>query len=362
MGKKSGRQQKITRRVCDPPEAWHSNLAHARDVLNAVITGKPYPLTAAITLASNPLLAFPNTNRVFEALKTLQLYVVMDYYLTPSAALADYVFPASSTVEQPELWLTGGFCVACPQGMEPLYERRNSYDFYRGLGIRLGQEDYWPWKTVEGVYDYCLDHVGLTFKELTEQNGIFGEREYRQYEKFGFGTPSGKVELRSSTFEELLLAPLPVYREPVWSPLGSPDLAKKYPLILITGSRFMPMYHSEQRQIEKARQKYPDPLVTIHPETAVKLNLEIGDWAVISTPLGKIRQRVQISDAIHQDMADLQHGWWFPERDQKLPDLFGVLESNANLLCPDEPEFCSPEIGSWPHSALLCRIEKEGNG
>lgn len=55
-------------------------MAHARDVMNA-----------AITLANNPLLSFPNTMRVFEALKSLQLYMVMDYYLTSSAALADYV-------------------------------------------------------------------------------------------------------------------------------------------------------------------------------------------------------------------------------------------------------------------------------
>lgn len=39
--------------------------------------------------------------------------------------------------------------------------------------------------------------------------------------------------------------------------------------------------------------------------------------------------------------------------------LFGALESNANILCPDDPKFRSPEIGSWPHSALLCNIEKE---
>lgn len=341
------------------PEAWHSNLAHARDVLNAAITGKPYPVTAAITLANNPLLSFPNTKRVFEALKSLQLYVVMDYYLTPSAALADYVFPASSTVEQPELWLTGSFCMACPQGIDPLYERRNSYDFYRGLGIRLGQEADWPWETVEGVYDYCLEPAGLTFQELAGQYGIFGQREYRRYEEYGFGTPSGKVELRSSTFEDLGLSPLPVYREPVWSPLGSPELAQDYPFILITGSRFMPMYHSEQRQIKKARQKQPDPVVTLNPKTAVKLHLDPGDWAVISTPLGKIRQRVALSEAIHESMVDLQHGWWFPELDSKLPDLFGAFESNANILCPDDPEFCSPEIGSWPHSALICNIEKE---
>jgi anaerobic selenocysteine-containing dehydrogenase len=351
--------QKLPEGYVAAPEAWHSNLAHARDVLNAVLTGKPYPVMAAISLASNPLLSFANTKRVFEALKALQLYVVVDFYLTPSAALADYIFPASSTVEQPELWLTGGFCVACRQGIDPLYERRNSYDFYRGLGILLGQEEFWPWKTVEEVYDYCLEPIGLTFKELAERPGVFGKREYRRYEQHGFGTISGKVELRSSIFENLGQPSLPVYREPVWSPLGSPELVEKYPFILNSGSRFMPMYHSEQRQIAKARQKNPDPLVTIHPATAAHLGLEPGDWAVISTPLGKIRQRVDISDSIHESMVDLQHGWWFPELEPKLPDLFGVFESNANILCPDDPEFCSPEIGSWPHSALLCNIEKE---
>jgi thiosulfate reductase/polysulfide reductase chain A len=355
----SAANKKLPSGYLAPPEAWHSNVAHARDVMEAIITGKPYPVTAAITLANNPLLALPNTKRVFEALQALQLYVVMDYYMTPSAALADYVFPASTTVEQPELWLSGGFCIACPQGIEPLYERRNSYDFYRGLGLWLGQEEYWPWKTVEEVYDHCLEPVGLNFKQLAEQNGILGKREYRKYEKLGFGTPSGKVELKSSIFEDLGAASLPQYQEPIWSPVGNPEMAEEYPLILITGSRFMPMYHSEQRQIEKARQRNPDPLVTIHPETAAKHNLEPGDWAVISTPLGKIRQRVQVSDAIRQDMCDLQHGWWFPELDPKLPDLFGVFKSNANMLCPDEPEFCSPEIGSWPHSALLCNIENE---
>lgn len=341
------------------PEAWHSNLAHAREVMDAIISGKPYPVTAAITLANNPLLALPNAKRVYEALQGLQLYVVMDYYMTPSAALADYVLPASSTVEQPELWLTSRFCMACPQGIEPIEERRNSYDFYRGLGLRLGQEEYWPWETVEEVYDHCLEPVGLTFKKLVDQYGVLGEMEYRRYERFGFGTPSGKVELKSSIFEELGAASLPQYREPLWSPVGNPKLAEEYPLILITGSRFMPMYHSEQRQIEKARKKVPDPLVSIHPETAEELGLSEGDWAVISTPLGSIRQRVKLSDVMHPKIVDLQHSWWFPERDSMLPDLFGVFESNTNLLCPDDPEFCSPEIGSWPHSALLCRIEKE---
>jgi len=44
------------------------------------------------------------------------------------------------------------------------------------------------------------------------------------------------------------------------------------------------------------------------------------------------------------------------------PELFGVFESNANLPCPDAAKFCSPEIGGWPHTALLCRVEAEEAG
>ena len=68
--------------------------------------------------------------------------------------------------------------LACPQGIEPLTSGANSYDFYRGLGLRLGQAEHWPWKSVAEVYDYCLEPVGLDFKQLEKQYGIFGKREY----------------------------------------------------------------------------------------------------------------------------------------------------------------------------------------
>jgi anaerobic selenocysteine-containing dehydrogenase len=335
-----------------------TSVAHARAVFDAILTGKPYPVKAAISLASNPLLSLNNVRRTYEALKALELYVAAEYYLTPSAALADYVFPICSTIETTELWLTQDFCVACPRGIEVLYERRNPYDFWRGLAVRSGQGEYWPWKTVDEVWDWRLRPVGVTFQELLERNGLFGKREYRRYETQGFGTHSGKVELRSSTFEILGCEPLPVYREMPQSPTGAPDLYKDYPLVLITGSRFMPLYHSEQRQIEKARKQHPDPLVNIHPETAASLKVADGEWVRVITPQGSIRVKAHLTDIMDPRMVDVQHGWWFPERKEADPELFGVFESNANLLCPDGPEFCSPEVGGWPHSALLCRIKK----
>lgn len=342
-----------------PPLADMTCVAHARPVFDAVLTGQPYHVAAMISLANNPLLALPNVQRTYEALKALQLYVVVDYYLTPSAALADYVFPAASTVERTDLWSTPGFCLACPKGIGPLYERRDDYQFWRGLAVRLGQAEHWPWETVEEVWDYRLAPVGLTFDQLLARNGLFGRREYRRYEQFGFGTPSGKVEIRSSTFEALGCEPLPVYREMPHSPAGDPNFVREYPLVLITGSRFMPMYHSEQRHLAAARERMPHPQVALHPETAAGLGLAEGDWASVITPRGRIRLRAHLSDALHPRMVDAQHGWWFPERSGAEPELFGVFESNANVLCPDDAGFCSPEIGGWPHTALLCRVERE---
>jgi thiosulfate reductase/polysulfide reductase chain A len=103
----------------------------------------------------------------------------------------------------------------------------------------------------------------------------------------------------------------------------------------------------------------PDPRLSLHPDTAAALGLEEGAWVWVITPQGRIRLRAHLTADVDRRMADAQHGWWFPEWSSAEPELSGVFESNANVLCPDGPEFCSPEIGGWPHTALLCRVEGE---
>jgi len=83
------------------------------------------------------------------------------------------------------------------------------------------------------------------------------------------------------------------------------------------------MYHSEQRQIERARRQNPDPLVTIHPDTAAGLGVAEGDWVRVATSQGSIRVRARLTDILHPRMVDVQHGWWFPERKEAEPELFG---------------------------------------
>lgn len=346
----------------------HHSFAHGPTVFRAILTGKPYPVKAMISLASNPMVTMPNTRLVYGALKELDLYVVMDFWMTPSAELADYVLPSASWLERPALSTatdTAGFIEAGETALSPVvkgeYERKTDYDFWRGLGIRMGQQKYWPWKTLEEAYGHRFTPLGYSsLKGFMAKTGghVSVSCGYRKYEKKGFATPSGKIELYSTIFEKLGYEPLPNYHEPPESPIGTPELAMEYPLILITGGRFLPMYHSEHRQIRSLRRQHPDPIAQINPKKAAELGIEDGDWFWIETPRGKIRQKCQYFHGIDPRVIHAQHGWWFPELQGKEPFLHGVWESNINVVTSDDPEHCNKISGGWPLRAMLCKVYK----
>ena len=58
--------------------------AHAPMVYRSMVSSDPYPVRAAISLAANPLVTAANTKLVYKALKSLDLYIVSDFWMTPS--------------------------------------------------------------------------------------------------------------------------------------------------------------------------------------------------------------------------------------------------------------------------------------
>lgn len=350
-------------------------------IWRAIFTEKPYPIKAIICQAANPLVTCPNSKLVYKALKSpnLELLVVHDHFMTPTAILADYVLPAADHLERTtdplhlavDLTYTAGapVLVGGKRAVEPLHERRSDFDLWRDLALKFGYEEYWPWKTEEELWDDCLKPLGITFRNLCErdENWISFPVKYKKYEEIdpetgnakGFGTPTGKVEIYSTVMEKLGYDPLPRYEEPPESPMSCPELAEDYPLILITGCRFRYMFHSEYRGLAPVRRATPDPVVEIHPTTAGKLDISDGDWVWIETPRGKTKQRAKLTSDIHPKVVSAQHGWWFPERDAPEPSLHGVFDSNINVCTDDSPEKSSPECGSYPLSPLLCKVYKE---
>ncbi len=344
----------------------HQCMANAPSVYRAILTGKPYPVKAVITLSSNPMVTQANTKLVYRALKKLDLYVVKDFWMTPSAELADYVLPSASWLERPQHWSYvdyAQYLVVGERVLPPVvpgkYEHWDDFEFWRALGIRLGQEEYWPWRNLEEVYDYRLRPMGYTHREFVDNvRWLFFDHEEKKYEKTGFGTPTGKVELYSTVLEKLGYDPLPFYQEPKETLMGSPDLAQAYPFMLITGMRHDPYFHSEHRQMDSFRTRVPDPIVQIHPLTAQELGIGEGDWVWIETPRGRIRQRCQYFEGMHPKLVSAQHGWWFPELPGEEPWLRGVWESNINVVTDDDPDACNQVIGGWPLRTALCRVYK----
>jgi len=328
---------------------------------DAMLTGKPYPLRALYCAGGNPIINAQNSRKVLKALLSLDLCVVADYFMTPSGEFADYVLPATSWLERDEVCDLNymGVVSARQKVVEPLYERWDDLKIVIELVKRVPWADkkVVPWKDVRECHDGMVGGMGLTFEDLKKKEYITIGPVYRKYEKSGFNTPSGKVELYSSVFEKNGYDPLPDYKEPPESPVASPSLLNDYPLILTTGGRSVTYFCSEGRQIGSLRKLGPDPQIDIHPDAAKDMGISDGDWVWIETPQVKgerVRFRANLTAGIDPRVVHAAYGWWYPE--MAGPE-HGCFESNINTVLTGEPprdEIC----GSVPTKATLCRIYK----
>jgi anaerobic selenocysteine-containing dehydrogenase len=340
-----GEQYKLASRVA---------LVTPKVVWDAILTGDPYPVRAALLCGTNPVITRANAGQVREALKKLEFLAVIDFFLTPTAELADIFLPAATWLEQNyvgDFWKRHGYVLARQKVVE-IGECWQDHKIFQELGKRMGQEADW-WDTVEDALDYMLEPSGLTWDEFKEMGYLKGEMEYCKYEQRGFTTPTGKVELYSTLLEKWGYDPLPCYREIPESPVSRPDLMDRYPYILNAGLRTPVFFHSEHRMIPWLREIRPDPIVEIHPETARRHEIKEGQWVYIESVRGRMKQRAKLNSGIDPRVIVAEHGWWFPE--VKDPG-HGWDIANVNLLTDNDPEGFDPAMGSTNLRVLLCSI------
>lgn len=329
-------------------------IINPRFVWEAILYEKPYPVKMVFLISSNPVMTRANASMVYEALKKVEFLVVSDFFLTPTAEMADLVLPSATWLEMDyvaEIWKRHGYALA-RQKVIQVGECKSDHEMLLELGNRLGQREHW-WPTLRDALNAILAPSGLTFEAFLEIGHLQGKMEYRKYLKKGFSTPTRKVELYSTRMKEWGYDPLPKFREPPESPISRPDLVKDYPYILITGMRPTAFFHSEHRQIPWLRELLPEPLVEIHPETAEKEGIKEGDWVVIESPRGRCFQRAKLTLGIDPRVIGAQHAWWFPEKEA--PE-HGWKESNINLLTDNDPSTCDPAMGATNLRVLMCRV------
>jgi len=325
-------------------------------LVETMSTGEPYQIKALIVAFSNIMMTWPNTRKVEEGLKNLDFLVVMDFYMTETAKLANIVLPAATFFEKTGIYITRGrsgvpepgklssFIMLKSKVIEPMGECWPDWKFWFELAKRMGYGEFFPWENIEQAIDYRLGPTDITVNDLRKHpSGIYlgSQLGYKKYEESGFGTPSGKIEIYCEKLKEMGYDPLPNFREPMESPKSLPDLAKDFPLILTTGGKILTYTHSSYHGLPILRKTTPEVFAELHPKIAEERGIKDGDYVIIKTLRGSVKIKVKLVESIHPRVVSILHG---------------CSQANANVLT--DHELRDQTLGTPELRALLCRVEK----
>jgi len=345
--------------------------AHEPTLWRAIETGDPYPVRALVVQNHNPLGANPDADAVARALASeqLELSVVHDLFMTPTAHLADFVLPAAHWLEKP--WFSfgigfvgafGDFVGAAEAAVPPPGEARSDYAFWRDLGRRLGQADAWP-DQEQQFYDSCVAEAGLTFSALSGRTGpVFGAEarrpgnESESVSAKAYATRDGRIALYSDWLHERAQPPLPT---PLESALDG--VADAWPHVLTTGGRQIEAFHQNAQHMARFRRKKPHPVARLSLDTARELGIAAGDWIEIETPVGRVRQCALPVASLAPGVVEADR-WWYPEGIDDAADPFGLRATNINFCTSGAPEDCDPVMGTWLMRGIPCRVTRLENG
>jgi anaerobic selenocysteine-containing dehydrogenase len=337
-------------------------IINPRFVWEAILEERPYPVKMLFFISSNPLLTRANAMQVRRTLEKVEFMAVCDFFMTPTAELADIVLPAATWLEMDyigDFWKRHGYILPRRKVVQ-VGEARSDHEILNDLAHRVGQGDHW-WPRFEGALDWILEPMGMTWREFRDRGeDLRGEVVYRKYERRGFSTPTRKFEIYSTLLEKWGHDPLPQHREPPESPVSTPELYRSFPYILITGRRLPGFFHTENRQIRPLRRLHPEPILEIHPDAASKEGIREGDLVLVQSPRGKAIFKARLFEGMDPRIVSAEHGWWFPEEEDPS---HGWERSNINMLTSNDFDHCDPAMGATPVRTLLCRVspwEKTG--
>jgi len=325
--------------------------AQAMHLPYQINSGKPYPLRALIGFGMNHRM-WPDSNGFLESLGKLDFFVDVDIFMTDTCKSADIVLPACTSVERSELrCYPMGYIIFTQPAIPPLYESRSDVEIIYELAGRLSLDDPLFKVGYEASIDWILGPSGISIAELKKYpGGMFvpnpTKPSEKKYLKFGFKTPSGKMEFKSKVLERYDGRPgfeaLPVYTPPKHSKESTPELAQDYPFILNTGSRLPMFIHTRTFRLPWTRSLRPNhPAADINPADAERLGIQQDETIRISTPKDAIVVKANLTQMVQPGVIHMYHG-----------------HSLADVNVLFEGDYLDPLSGYPGFKSALCKVEK----
>ncbi len=273
----------------------------------AIDTGKPYPIKAYFVQRHNPLIALPDTEEQKRILNKLDLIVATDVYYSEIAWFADVILPESTYIERDsilrtEKGLKPGFgrrqkCV------EPMHDTRAGWEIYVELAKRLGKGEYFPYESIEDIWNYQLQDTKVKIEDFDEKGFVKLAKDPIWYDrdKLKFGTESGKIEIVNKKWDDIGIPSLKPYESPV-EPAGGGE----YRLIFgRTGYQAHGMHHNNPI----LSQLLGSNKLWINADEAAKLGIGDGDEVEVVAGDTKGTIEAKVTDFIHPQAVFMLHGF-----------------------------------------------------
>lgn len=289
------------------------NMSRLGEALTAMPAEEGPAIHALIVWSVNPLVVVPNADLVREGLEREDLLcVVHEQFMTDSARYADYVLPATTQIENLDvvppwghLWLGWN-----APAIAPLGESVSNPELFRRLATAMGYTDE-RFQTDDRTL--LIDALGADVVQQLETDGWYKvpyPEDGRPWAQGNFPTRTGKVEFVSQTLASLGQPSLPTFVAPKESPLGDPELARKYPLSLLTPKQHRRFMNASYAHLPQHGPREGGPYVEMHPLDAQTRGLSEGDTAVIHNQRASLTLPVQISDRLRPGVVAIPFGWW----------------------------------------------------
>ncbi len=254
------------------------------------------PVKAMVVYNSNPAAIAPDQNAIRKGLRREDLFtVVLEQFQTDTADFADVILPATTFLEHSDLYYAYGhhyLQLARPALPAPGETRRNT-EVFRQLAARMcfdepcfqDSDDDMIRTLLTGGHPFL---EGITLERLEAEHSVrlnIGET-FLPFAKGGFGTPSGKCEFRAESL---------TYEAPVESRAGDQDLARRFPLELITPKNDDSMNGTFGNRPEVDAQT---AVVVMHPLDAAPRGIVSGDQVRLRNDRGTCVLTAEVGERV----------------------------------------------------------------
>jgi anaerobic selenocysteine-containing dehydrogenase len=256
------------------------------------------PIKALVCWSSNPAAIAPDQARVLEGLRRDDLFtVVLEQFMTDTAAHADVVLPSTTQLEHLDLVFSWGhhYLTWNEPAIEPLGEAKPNTEAFRLIAARLGLDDPCFRESDAELLDAAL--AGFDEGELRTRGWHkidLGQGPVPHAEG-GFGTETGRVTLHAD------------YEPP--AEVADAALSERFPLAMITPKThlFLNSTFANQRRQRSAQ---PVPSVVLHPDDAAARGVDDGNEVRVFNARGSFVCAARVSDDARAGVVVAPMGWW----------------------------------------------------